>query len=181
MTRLKLQMNISLDGKWDDEMTNFSIANLNNVDSIVLGRVTAQDFIPYWQGVARNPKDSLYQLGKPLSDIPKIVFSREMKTSKWDNATLTNGEISEEIKHLKKQKANDLIVYGGDSFASSLIQHGLIDDFYLLVNPVAIGNGQRIFNPLKNDLQLKLEECKPFSCGAVLLHYKQIEMKHNKE
>lgn len=167
-------MNISLEGKWDDGMTDFSIANLSDVGSILLGRVTAEEFIPYWQEIAKNPGDGLHELAKPLTDIPKIVVSKGMTASKWDNTTMINGEIADEIKSLKKQQSKDIIVYGGDSFVASLIQHGLIDDFYLFVNPVALGNGQAFFNPLKNDLQLKLEDCKPFGCGVVLLHYKQI-------
>ena len=76
MRKLKLQMTILLDDKWDSGMTKFSIDNLKNVDSILLGRKTAEGFIPYWREVAKNPKDSLYKLGKPLNDIPKVVFSR---------------------------------------------------------------------------------------------------------
>jgi len=171
MRKLKLQMNILLGDKWDDEMTNLSIGNLKKVDAILLGRKTAEDFIPYWEKVAGNPQDDFYELGRPLHDIPKVVFSRELKTSKWDNATIVKGDITEQIKVLKKKKGKDIIVYGGDSFVSTLIQHGLIDEFYLLVNPVAMGGGKPIFNPLKNNVQLRLKKCKPFPCGAVLLCY----------
>jgi dihydrofolate reductase len=171
MRKLKLQMTILLDDKWDSGMTKISFDNLKNVDSILLGRKTAEGFIPYWGEVANNPKDSLYRLGKLLNDIPKVVFSRKLKTGKWDNATIVKGDIAKEIKTLKKKKGKDIIVYGGDSFVSSLIQHGLIDEYYLLIDPVTIGNGQSAFNPLQNNLQLALVKCKPFACGAVLLYY----------
>ena len=84
--------------------------------------------------------------------------------NKWD--------IAEEIKRLKKKDGKDMIVYGGFSFVSSLIEHGLIDEFYLLLNPMAFGKGQTIFNSLKQTLQMKLEKCQPFACGTVLLFYK---------
>jgi len=171
MRTLKLQMNISLDNKWDDGMTKFSIDNLKNVDNILLGRNTAEGFIPYWDGVAKDRKDSLYKLGRPLADIPKVVFSEKLDASKWDNATLLKGDIAKEIKALKRKKGKDIIVYGGDSFVASLLQHNLIDEFYLLVNPGAIGNEQPTFNPLKNNSKLKLVKSKPFDCGAVLLCY----------
>jgi len=171
MRKLKLQMNISLDGKWDDEMTRFSIDNLKKVDSILLGRVTAEGFIPYWAEVAKNPKDSFYKLGKLLHDIPKVVFSKKLKTGKWDNATIVKGDITKQVKTLKKKKGKDIIFYGGDSFASSLIRHNLVDEFYLLVNPAAIGNGKTIFNPLQNNSRLTLKKSKPFPCGTVLLYY----------
>jgi dihydrofolate reductase len=182
MRKLKLQMVISLDGfvtakhggtdiEWDDKAIKFCIDNLKGVDNILLGRTTAEGFIPHWEGVANNPKDSEYKLGKPLNDIPKIVFSKKLKTSKWDNATLANGDLVAEMKALKKKKGKDMIVYGGHSFVRSLIQHDLIDEYFLLVNPFAYGSGEPIFNSLKNTLQLTLEECKPFPCGIVLLRY----------
>jgi dihydrofolate reductase len=171
MRKLKLQMNILLGDKWDDEMTNLSIDNLKKADTILLGRKTAEDFIPYWENVAGNHKDDFYELGRLLHDIPKVVFSKKLKTSKWENATIAKGDITEEIKALKKKKGKDIIVYGGDLFVASLIEHELIDQFYLLVNPAAIGGGKSIFNPLKNNEQLRLKKSKPFPCGTVLLYY----------
>lgn len=181
MRKLKLQMQISLDGfvtanyggtnfKWDNDVRNFSIENLKNVDCILLGRNTAEDFI-YWRSVANNPKDSDYEFGKLLTDIPKVIFSKTLKVSKWDTATIAKGKIVEEIKTLKKKKGKDIIVYGGYSFVSSLIKQGLIDEYYLLVNPVAVGSGEPIFNSIKNNLQLTFVKCKSFTCGTVLLSY----------
>jgi dihydrofolate reductase len=173
MRTLKLQMNILLDDKWDPGMTKFSMDNLKNVDCIFLGRNTAEGFIPDWADVASNPKDDFYKLGKRLTEIPKVVFSKKLEGSKWDNATIVKGNMVQAVRTLKKKKGKDIIVYGGDSFVSSLIQHDLIDEFYLLVNPVAIGNGEPIFNPLRNNLELKLVKCKAFASGAVLLHYER--------
>jgi dihydrofolate reductase len=181
MRTLKLQMQISLDGfvkadyggtnfNWDNEVRSFSIDNLKNVDCIILGRNMAEGFL-YWREVAGKPKDSDYKFGKKVTDIPKVIFSKTLKASKWDNATIAKGDIVEEIKKLKTKKGKDIIVYGGYSFVSSLIQHGLVDEFYLLVNPFAGGSGEPIFNSLKSNLQLTLEKCKPFACGTVLLCY----------
>lgn len=186
MRKLKLQMVISIDGfvkadrggttiKWDDKVIDFCLENLKNVDCILLGRNTAEGFIPHWASVASNPdpKDSDSKLGKPLTDIPKVIFSKKLKVSKWDNTTIINGDIAEEIKTLKKKKGRDIIVYGGYTFVSSLIGHGLIDEFYLLVDPVAYGSGEPIFKSLKSNLQLTLEKCKPSKCETVLLYYKK--------
>jgi dihydrofolate reductase len=181
MRKLKLQMQISLDGFvkadysvpnfiWNNEVRNFSIDNLKNVDCILLGRNTSEGFL-YWKEVAGNPKDKDYTFGKKVADIPKIIFSKKLKTSKWDNASIVKGDIAEQIKTLKKKKGKDIIVYGGYSFVSSLIQHQLIDEFYLLVNPFVVGSGEPIFKSLKSPLQLTLVKCKPFICGTVLLHY----------
>ncbi len=171
MRKLKLQMNLALDNKWDSGMSNFSIDNLKNVDCILHGRKTAEGFIPYWAEVASNPGDSENKLGKLFTDIPNVVFSNTLQVSKWNNTTIIKGGIKEEIDALKSNNGKDIIVYGGESFVSSLIQHDLIDELYLFANPVAIGNGLQTFNPLKNDLQLTLSKCEPFACGVVLLCY----------
>ncbi|HMF71896.1 MAG TPA: dihydrofolate reductase family protein [Flavitalea sp.] len=171
MRKLKVQMNIALDNKWDSGMSKFSIENLKKVDCILHGRKTAEGFIPYWAEVATNPDESEYELGRLLTGIPNAVFSNTVQDSEWENATIINGEIKEGIEDLKSKEGGDIIVYGGESFVSSLIQHDLIDELYLLVNPVAIGNGQQTFNPLKSDLHLTLERSEPFACGVVLLYY----------
>ena len=157
--------------KWDDEVRGFAIENLEAVDAIVLGRNTAEDFIPYWENVSKDPADSDYEFGKLLTNIPKIVFSAKLKTSKWTNATIVNGDIAEEIRKLKNEEGRDMIVYGGISFVSSLIEHRLIDEAHLLVNPSVFGKGETIYKSLKNKLKLELKRCKPFACGTVLLSY----------
>ena len=171
MRKVKLQMNIALDNKWDSGMSDFSRENLNNVDCILHGRKTGEGFIPYWTDVANNENDGEHRLGKRFSEIPNVIFSNTLKESKWNNTTILKGDIKAAIQDLKNQHGKDIIVYGGESFVSSLIEHDLIDEFYLLVNPVAIGSEQPIFNPLKNNLPFTLVMCKPFDCGIVLLHY----------
>jgi dihydrofolate reductase len=171
MRKLKIQMNISLDNKWDSGMSNFSIENLKDVDCILHGRKTAEGFIPYWSEIAHNPNDGEHKLGKRFSEIPSVIFSNTLTVSKWDNTTIMNGDLRQEVEALKNKKGREILVYGGDSFVSSLIQHDLVDEFYLLINPAVIGNGQQTFNPLKSDLKLKLVKCSPFDSGAVLLCY----------
>jgi len=166
---LKVQMNIALENKWDSGMSKFSIENLKTVDCVLHGRKTAEGFIPYWADVAANPNESEYELGRLLTGIPNAVFSNTLHNSEWENATIIRGEIKEGIEALKNKEGSDIIVYGGESFVSSLIQLDLVDELYLLVNPVAIGNGKQTFNPLMSDLQLTLERCEPFECGVVLL------------
>lgn len=171
MRKLKLQMNILLDNKWDNGMSDFSIDNLNNVDCILHGRKTGEGFIPYWTEVANNPNDQEHKLGKRFAEMENVICSNTIRVSKWENTTIINGDLSEAIKELKSKKGKDIIAYGGDSFVASLIQHDLIDEYFVLANPASLGNGQQTFNPLKNELELKLMECRPFDCGAVSLFY----------
>ncbi len=164
-------MNIALANKWDSGMSKFSIENLDRVDCILHGRKTAEGFIPYWNDVAANPNESEYELGRLLAGIPNAVFSNSLKNSEWENAKIIRGEIADEIEVLKSKEGGDIIVYGGESFVSSLVQLDLVDELYLLLNPVAVGNGQQTFNPLSGELMLRLKRCEPFDCGVVLLYY----------
>ena len=187
MRKLKLQMHISLDGfvatpngepststtfTWDDGVSRYSIDNLKNVDCILLGRNTAEGFIPYWAEVASNPNESEHKLGRLFTDIPKVIFSNELSTSKWDNTTIVKGKIAEAIKILKNQEGKDIIVYGGVKFVSSLIEEGLVDEYHLLVNPIALGDGMPIFN---GQTPLKLAASTAFECGIVVNQYQPIK------
>lgn len=171
MRKLKIQMNILLDNKWDNGMSEFSIDNLQNVDCILHGRKTAEGFIPYWNEVANNTSDPEHILGKRFAEIAQAVFSNTISKSKWNNTTIINGEIKDAISKLKNKSGKDILVYGGDSFVTSLLQQGLVDEVYLLINPASLGNGQVSFNPLRINPDLRLTDNKRFNCGTIMLQY----------
>jgi len=166
-------MNIALNNKWDSGMSEFSIENLVDVDCLLHGRKTGEGFIPYWTEVASNPNDGEHKLGKRFAEIPNIIFSNSLTTSTWNNTTIIGGDLSEQIKDLKDKNGKDIMVYGGDSFVSSLIQNDLVDELYLLVNPSSLGTGEQTFSPLKDDQKLKLTKVRPFESGTVLLCYQR--------
>jgi dihydrofolate reductase len=99
------------------------------------------------------------------------VFTKTLAESDWVNTVLATNDLVAEITALKEQDGQDVIVYGGASFVSSLIKHNLIDEYHLFVNPAAIGNGLPIFRDLDQKLRLNLVAAKAFSCGIVVLHY----------
>ena len=105
-----------------------------------------------------------------MSSTPKVVFSQTLSEHKWPNATLAHNLV-EDINKLKQQEGGDIIAYGGANFVSNLIKEGLIDEFFLFVNPAAIGKGLPIFAELTALQPLKLSEAKAFDCGIVALHY----------
>ena len=156
---------------WDEEVRNFSIANARQVGCIVLGRKTAKDFIPHWSTVAADRNHPDFQIGKILTDTPKVVFSKKLKKSEWKNATIARGDVAEEIGRLKSMAKRDILVYGGGAFVSSLIEKGLIDEYCLLINPTALGRGITIFADLKKPMRLVLKSSKQFKCGIMLLCY----------
>jgi dihydrofolate reductase len=183
MTKLKLQMQISIDGfvatgpndeqQWVtwawDEIEPYVMDLLQTSDTILIGRKLAVDYIPYWQDVfANKPEDPMHPGSKHIVQAKKVVFTKTLDRSTWDNTILAKGALADEVKRLKNESRKDVIVYGGSSFVSALIQEGLIDEFNFFVNPVALGKGDPVFQGLTTYQQLKLTRSVAFSCGIVL-------------
>jgi dihydrofolate reductase len=180
MARLKLQMQISVDGfdpsghnddlPWD-EIKTYSRELLDSADTIIIGRKTATEFIPYWDKAATKPEESWYEIARRISDARKIVFSQSLDRSDWNNSIIENGNLAEAVTRLKAANEKDIIVYGGVSFVSSLIAAGLIDEFHLFINPVVVGTGSSIFAGAERSLKLQLKKTVAYNGGVVLLHY----------
>lgn len=185
MRKLKLQVQMTVDGyiagpkgemdfmewNWDNELIEYVKEITEPVDCIILGRKLAEGFIPYWAAVAANPDHQEFTAGKKFTDTPKVVFTKTLHKSEWDNTLLAKGDLVDEITQLKKQDGKDIIAYGGASFVSALIKQGLIDEFHLLINPTLIGNGITIFKELDSKQNLNLVKSFSFDCGIVLLNY----------
>jgi len=158
---------------WDEGIKNFVNELHDSVDTILLGRKMTDGFMSHWQNV--KPDDPEYAFAKKLIDIPKVVFTKTLEKSNWVNTVIAKGDLADEVNNLKKQKGKDIIVYGGATFVSNLIKEGLIDEFYLFINPAAIGSGLTIFgkiHPSAAGQNFSLVKSTPFDCGIVLLQYK---------
>ena len=185
MRKLKLQVQMSIDGyiagpngemdwltfNWDDALKHYVQELPQSIDTIVLGRKLAQGFIPHWAAVAADSDDPEVASGKNFTDTHKVVFTHTLNQSEWDNTVLAKGDLVDEITKLKQQDGKDIIGYGGATFVSALIKHGLIDEFHLFINPTAIGHGMPIFQQLDRSQHLTLIKSTSFECGIVVLHY----------
>jgi len=188
MRKLRMQVQISVDGciagpnnemdwlVWDNDYIKYINEITESVDTIIMGRKMVDGFIPFWTEVANKPDDPMNAIATKMIEIPKVVFTKTLDKSEWTNTVIATGDLNDEIFKLKSQPGKDIIVYGGVSFDSSLIKEKLIDEFYLFVNPLIIGNGKTIFRDSKEIQKLTLIESKVFDCGLVLLHY---EVKKN--
>jgi len=161
---------------WDDNLKKYVFELNEAVGTILLGRKMTDGFVSYWSDVMTKPDDPLsvdrsHAFAKKMIETPKVVFTRTLKKSQWANTDIATGDLTDEVIKLKNQKGKDIIVYGGASFDSSLIRTGLIDEFHLFINPVAIGNGMTIFKDLTKAQKFKLVRSMAFDCGIVLLHY----------
>jgi len=159
MRKLKLQMQITVDGfvagpqgqldwmTWamDDKLIAFINHLTDTSGTILLGRKMTEGFVKYWEHVVTQPDSPEYEFGQKMVNLPKIVFSRTVSTIEGRNVRVENGPVADAVNQLKSQAGKDMIVYGGATFVASLIEQRLIDELNLFVNPIAIGEGLRIF------------------------------------
>ena len=185
MRKLKLQVQITVDGyisgangeydwmtfNWSDDIKDYVEEITQPVDLILLGRNLATGFIPHWAAVAQDDDNPEKQAGIKYSATPKIVFSKTLKKSEWDNTTVENGDFVQRIQELKAQEGNDIIVYGGGQFVSSLLREQLIDELHLFINPAIIGKGMPIYQQISVMQRLEIIKTVQFQCGIVLLKY----------
>ena len=158
-------------GLSDDKVIRYAYELTESIDTILLGRKMTDVFISYWSDVINKPDDPWHAFAKKMIETPKVVFTKTLDKSKWINTEIATGDITDEIIKLKRRNGRDMVVYGGASLDSSLIKLGLIDEFLLFINPVAIGNGKTIFKDLNEIQKFNMVKTIAFDSGKVLLHY----------
>jgi dihydrofolate reductase len=183
MRKLKLQAQMTADGyvagpqgqlDWmtfdlDEKLLAFITHLTDTSDTILLGRKMTDGFINYWEPVASKPNSPEYEFAQKMVNMPKIVFSKTLHKVEGKNVRVENGPIVDTVNRLKNQSGKDIVVYGGATFVSSLIENRLIDELNLFVNPVAIGKGLQIFS---QRTALTLIGSQAYSCGVVVNTYK---------
>jgi dihydrofolate reductase len=168
-------------GKWgldwhnvDEEFSAFALEQLESVDTLVLGRATYEGFAAYWptaEAIADAPA-----IAEKMNGLPKVVFSNSLDRAEWSNTRVVSGEpgaMAEEIERLRREPGKDTIVFGSSDLAASLSEHGLIDEYRIMVNPIALADGKPLFEGMKADLPLKLLRARTFESGNVLLYYER--------
>lgn len=158
----------------DAEFNEYAIEQTKQVDILLFGRRTYELMASYWPAESAKRNDPI--VAELMNTTPKIVFSTTLEKAEWNSTRLIRDNVAEEITKLKQQPGKDLAIYGSNNFAVSLVQMGLIDEFRIMVNPVALGNGNPLFKGIKDKLNLKLLKTRTFSSGNVLLCY-QLDMK----
>ena len=184
MRKLKLQMQMTIDGysagpegqldwmtfSWDEDLISFVSDLTDSIDTILMGRKMTGEFVNYWENVlSSHPESPEYPFADKMVSLKKIVFSKTQKTIPGKNVVVENGDLVAAVNSLKNMNGKDMVVYGGAGFVSSLLDHKLIDELNLFINPVAIGNGMRIF---KNRQPLQLINSSAYKNGIVVNTYK---------
>jgi len=182
MRKLKLQMQITVDGfvagpegqldwmtwEMDEQLISFINHLTDTSDTILLGRKMTEGFIKYWEDIVTRPDSPEYEFARKMVDLSKIVFSKTVTKVEGQNVRVENGPLAETVNSLKSQTGKDIVVYGGAGFVASLIENHLIDELNLFINPIAIGNGLRIF---KERTPLQLTKSTAYASGIVVNTY----------
>ncbi len=148
---------------WNDAIAKFKDDEQATSDALLLGRVTYQGFATAWPESTDEGADF-------MNNVPKYVVSTTLDTVEWNNSTLIKDNIVEEITKLKQQDGQDMLVYGSATLVQTLMQHDLVDCYRLLVYPVVLGTGKRLFQA-GTTATLKLVDTQSLSSGVVALLY----------
>ncbi len=158
----------------DDELHDFYANLLDNVDTLLFGRVTYQLMESYWPSAHNDPQatKSMIKFADKFNAIPKIVFSRTLQKTDWNNTRIVRDNVIEEVVKLKQRPGKNISV-GGITVFQEIMRHGLIDEYWLAVQPLIWKKGKRLFPDVNEKNNLKLIDTKKFKSGVVVLHYRK--------
>jgi dihydrofolate reductase len=188
MRKVAAWLFISLDGvveapnEWqfdvmDDDMIGDITSQMDAEDAILFGRVTYQDFAPYWPTSTDEP------FASHINKVPKYVVSttlEEVEWGKWEKPTLIKGNLAKEINKLKQQPGKNIGVSGSPTLVRSLLQESLLDELKLMVHPVVVGKGKHLFTEDVDLKRLQLVDSKVTGTGVVIVTYQPAKSQNEK-
>jgi len=146
----------------------WKVVSLHRVGTHIMGRVTYEQMAEHWPNATGNYADS-------MNSLPKVVFSKTLPTAEWAGSRMARGDLAEEIAALKSESGGEIMAHGGAAFVQSLSRLGLIDEYRLVILPVALGNGLPLFKDLAKPLRVDLAEAQSFPDGTVIHVYQPIK------
>lgn len=183
MRRVKSFMSITVDSyfadakgglEWahknanDPEWREFVSGNAQGTATLLFGRVTYDMMVSYWPTDMAKRNDPV--VAERMNRAQKIVVSRKMQEALWPNTTVMHDPVNS-VRELKQQQGDDVVILGSGSIVAQLAQHGLIDEYQLVVVPVVIGDGKKLFEGVTGTIDLSLTSTRAFSNGNVVLTY----------
>lgn len=176
MRKIVAGLFMSLDGvveapeRWhfpyfNDEMGEIVRSQMASSDTMLLGRRTYEEFAAYWAD-----KGSDVELADEINGTPKLVASTSLTSVEWRNSTLIEGDLGRALRRLKDQPGKDISITGSPTLVRSLLADGLLDELRLLVHPIVVGSGKRLFD-VGETVSLQLLESRTLATGVVYLKY----------
>lgn len=160
----------------NDEIFDFVATMTAKADTALYGRVTYEMMEGYWPTAGDKPNASKHykEHSAWYKNVSKVVLSRTITSDSLDNTVIISDQLSDNIGKLKQQEGRDILIFGSPTASHSLLGEGLIDEFWVFLNPVLLGNGQPLFKNVNETTKLRLLESKTFSSGVIALHYEKI-------
>jgi dihydrofolate reductase len=148
----------------DPALKQIKLDWLRQAGTHAMGRVTYNEMAAYWP-------TSTDEYAAPMNDLPKVVFSKTLESADWNDSRVARGDLAEEISALRREPGGDIVAWGGASFVQAISRQGLVDEYRLVINPVALGNGLPLFKDLSGPIELQLVQATTFANGAALHIY----------
>ena len=188
MRKLVQFMHVSLDGfvggpngemDWitvDEEIFDYAGHRTDASDAALYGRVTFDMMEGYWPTAADQPNASKHDIehSRWYGQVEKFVLSKSLKGKNLKNTTIISDNVAAEVLKIKNQSGKEIIIFGSPSASHTLMQAGLIDELWIFISPVLIGEGIPLFKGIRESVNLKLIKSHAFNCGVVCLHYEKI-------
>ncbi len=185
MRNLIFFMHTSLDGfvagpkgemNWinvDETIFDFVATMTEQSDTALYGRVTYEMMQSYWPTAGEKSNATKHDIEHSTwyNKVSKIVLSKTITDNELHNTKVISDQLSDNINKLKQQEGKNILIFGSPGASQSLLNQGLIDEFWLFVNPIILGQGMPLFKDITGTTKLKFVESKTFGCGVIALHY----------
>lgn len=156
----------------DEQFEELAIQASNSGNTLLFGRITYQLMASYWPTPEAARTDPVVAAG--MNHAEKVVFSRTLLKADWNNTRLVNDDMIEEVRRLKQGSGKDLTILGSGNIVAQLAQADLIDEYQMLLNPVALGRGRTMFEGVHGPLSFTLGKTRVFKNGNILLTYERL-------
>ncbi len=155
--------------KDDPEWNAFASGNAKGGGALLFGRITYQMMASFWPTPAAL--EQMPTVAERMNNLPKVVFSRTLDRTSWNNTKLVKGDLAAEVRKMKNAPGEDMVILGSGTIVSQLAQEGLIDTYQLVIIPVVLGDGRTLFEGVGNNLNLKRTDTRTFGNGNVVVTY----------
>jgi dihydrofolate reductase len=156
----------------DPEWNAFVADNASGEAVLVFGRVTYEMMASWWP--TPQALQSMPVVAERMNRLQKVVFSRTLDRASWSNTRLVKSDLASSIRAMKREPGDDLVILGSGSIVAQLAQEGLIDEYQIALNPIALGAGRTMFDGIRERLRLKLTQTRSFANGNVFLRYEPV-------
>ena len=149
-----------------DEGNKFKLDETVSSEALLLGRVTYEGFAAAWPS-----RTDEFGFADKFNSMPKYVVSSTLEDPEWNNSTVLKGDVVEEVSRLKQEQEGDIVIHGSPQLVQTLIEHDLVDEYRLMLFPVVLGSGKRLFGETTEKKSLRLVDSKVVGDGVAILIY----------